>query len=64
MDVRTLGIDLVKNLFQVHGVDGQGSFDSRALCSNGARAPRSRRVLVPLRYTPQDRHVHALGSPL
>jgi len=23
MDVRTLGIDLVKNLFQVHGVDGQ-----------------------------------------
>src|SRR5271155_4543833 len=24
MDVRTLGIDLAKNLFQVHGVDGQG----------------------------------------
>ncbi len=23
MDVRTLGIDLAKNLFQVHGVDGQ-----------------------------------------
>src|ERR1700731_1382773 len=24
MDVRTLGIDLAKNLFHVHGVDGQG----------------------------------------
>jgi transposase len=24
MDVRTLGIDLAKNLFQVHGVDGHG----------------------------------------
>jgi transposase len=24
MEVRTLGIDLAKNLFQVHGVDGQG----------------------------------------
>ena len=24
MDVRTLGIELAKNLFQVHGVDGQG----------------------------------------
>jgi transposase len=24
MDVRTLGIDLAKNLFQIHGVDGQG----------------------------------------
>ena len=24
MDVWTLGIDLAKNLFQVHGVDGQG----------------------------------------
>jgi transposase len=24
MDVRTFGIDLAKNLFQVHGVDGQG----------------------------------------
>jgi hypothetical protein len=22
MDIRTLGIDLAKNLFQVHGVDG------------------------------------------
>jgi len=24
MEVRTLGIDLAKNLFHVHGVDGQG----------------------------------------
>src|SRR5271166_678162 len=24
MDIRTLGIDLAKNVFQVHGVDGQG----------------------------------------
>jgi len=24
MDIATLGIDLVKNLFQVHGVDGKG----------------------------------------
>src|SRR5271167_4151185 len=24
MEIRTLGIDLAKNLFQVHGVDGQG----------------------------------------
>ena len=24
MDIRTLGIDLAKNVFQVHGVDGKG----------------------------------------
>ena len=24
MDIATLGIDLAKNLFQVHGVDGKG----------------------------------------
>ena len=24
MDIRTLGIDLAKNLFRVHGVDGRG----------------------------------------
>jgi transposase len=39
MDVRTLGIDLAKNLFQVHGVDGQGR--------TVVQRPLRRRQLLP-----------------
>jgi transposase len=45
IDVRTLGIDLAKNLFQVHGVDGQG----RTVVQRQLR----RRQLMPFVAQPQ-----------
>lgn len=45
MDIRTLGIDLAKNLFQVHGVDGQG----RTVVQRQLRRAQLLRFVVQLR---------------
>jgi transposase len=39
VDVRTFGIDLAKNVFQVHGVDANGKLWSPANCDGGNYLP-------------------------
>jgi hypothetical protein len=43
MKVTTVGIDLAKNLFQVHGVDAHGKTGSDALADTPRAVPLSNR---------------------
>ncbi len=46
MQIRTVGLDLAKNVFQVHGVNRHGKVNS-ASSSSATRSPRSSPICPP-----------------
>ncbi len=51
-EVITIGLDLAKNVFQIHGVDGLGS---------RVEPDRPSRIAVPLGYEPERGEITAPG---